>query len=239
MSLFPPDLTHRVPGPELMDDFAAIGGDELRGALASLRTINRYLGGDTTTRAALDDLAARSTLGPRVEVLDVGGGSGDLAETIVEWGRERGLHMNVVVVDLHQDTADEAARRCEGAEQISAKRGDLFEIPAKSFDIVHAALFLHHFDGAEAARALSAMARVARVGVVVNDLRRERLPWTLIRWITGVSSRNRLIRADAPLSVARAFTANDWRALAAEVGVALEWRKTWAFRWAVNGVVGK
>ncbi len=221
-----------------MDDIAGIGGEELARTLRELRVINRRLGGTRTTTRALDDLARRSGLaGPRtVTVLDVGGGSGDAAPAILAWGRSRGLDVCVTVADVHPETAAAAGERLHDVPAAQAVCVDLFDVETDAFDVVHAALFLHHFDGPEAARALAAMARIARVGVVVNDLHRHPLPWALIRWLTAAFSRNRLIRADAPHSVARAFTAADWRRLGAQAGLALTWRRSWAWRWAVSVV---
>ena len=240
MRLLPPDLAERLPGPELMDDLDAIGGAELEETLAELRAINRWLGGYRTTWSALDDLASRVPLerpaGEPLTVLDVGGGSGDVAESIVSWGESRRIPVSVTLVELHPHTARVAGDRLRDTPAARAEVGDLFEIPEKSYDVVHAALFLHHFDGGDAARALVAMSGIARLGVVVNDLHRHWVPWTLIRWITGSFSRNRLIRHDAPLSVARAFTTDDWRALGRSTGLDLTWRRKWAWRWAVSGV---
>ena len=236
MNLLPPPLAARLPGPERMDDFAALGGEELRGALAGLVAINRLLGGHRTTRRALDDLAARVDLRPTLDVLDVGGGSGDAAPVILEWARRRGIAAHVVVLDLHPETARAASERLRGVTGAEARHGDLFDVAPGSFDVVHAGLFLHHFDGAAAARALAAMARIARKGVAVNDLHRHAVPWALIRWITLVATRNDALRYDGPLSVARAFTADDWRELGAAAGLDLRWRRSWAWRWAVSGV---
>lgn len=236
MTLLPPRLGARLPGPERMDDLAALRGDELRGALSGLRTINTWLGGHRTTRRALDDLASRVELGRRIDVLDVGGGSGDAAPEIIDWARRRGVEARVVVLDLHPDTAREAAVRLHGVAGAEARQGDLFDVDAASFDIVHAGLFLHHFDGADAPRALGAMARIARRGVVINDLHRHPVPWALIRWLTLAVSRNEALRFDGPLSVARAFTPDDWRALGPAAGLDLRWRRSWAWRWAVSGI---
>ncbi len=221
-----------------MDAIDTIGGDELRETLRELRVINRRLGGYATSTRALDDLARRVRLEPgrQVSVLDVGGGSGDAVPTILAWGRRRGFDVHVTVADLHPETVAEATRQLRDLPDATATRADLFAIEARSYDVVHAALFLHHFDGDDAARALAAMGRIARVGVVVNDLHRHPVPWLLIRLITGAVSRNRLIRADAPLSVARAFTAADWRRLAGETALDLRWRRVWAWRWAVSGL---
>ncbi len=235
--LLPPRLAARVAGPELMDAESGVSREELEDALRQLRRINRLLGGHATTRRALDDLVARVGRPTRTwTVLDVGGGSGDAAPAILAWGAARGVDVRVVVIDRDERTAAVAARRLAGVAGAQARAGDLFDEPATSVDVVHAALVLHHFDGDDAAVALRRMVEVARVGVVVNDLRRGAVPWTLIRVLTAVLSRNRLIRHDAPLSVARAFVAEDWRRLAVACGLELTARRSWAWRWAVTAV---
>jgi len=63
------------------------------------------------------------------------------------------------------------------------------------------------------------MARVSRRGVVVNDLVRGRLylagAWLLSHIVSG----NRLSRNDAPLSVRRAYSRSELRALVDEAGL--------------------
>lgn len=232
-----PRLRARQPGPELMDDACGSAPDELREALAQLRVVNRLLGGLRTTRRALDALlAAAGRPAQGWSVLDAGGGSGDAAPEILAWGRARGVPVEVTVIDRDPCAAREAGRRLAGTQGAWVRQEDLFDVPAKSFDVVHAALFLHHFDGDDAARALRRMAEVARVGVAVNDLRRHAVPWVLIRGLTALLSRNRLIRHDAPLSVARGFAAADWRRLGEAAGLDLRVARSWAWRWAVAGV---
>jgi hypothetical protein len=68
------------------------------------------------------------------------------------------------------------------------------------------------------------MARVARLGVVLNDLVRGRRvllgAWLLTRTIT----RNRFTRHDAPMSVRRAYSIDEMTALLAAAGLRVERR---------------
>jgi hypothetical protein len=60
---------------------------------------------------------------------------------------------------------------------------------------------------------LREMARVARLGVIVNDLDRTRLGW-IGAWLIGhLLTRNRYTRSDAPLSVLRSYRAVETKAL--------------------------
>jgi ubiquinone/menaquinone biosynthesis C-methylase UbiE len=81
--------------------------------------------------------------------------------------------------------------------------------PDRSFDVAHASLVLHHLTPIEADGLLREMARVARLGVVVNDLERDRLGW-LGAWLMGhLLTGSRFTRHDAPLSVARSYRASE------------------------------
>src|SRR6476659_5436344 len=61
--------------------------------------------------------------------------------------------------------------------QLHVGDGLALPYPDRSFDVVHASMVLHHLTVDEALRLIREMARVARLGVVVNDLERSRLGW--------------------------------------------------------------
>ena len=66
---------------------------------------------------------------------------------------------------------------------------------------------------------LREMGRVARLGVVVNDLDRTRLGW-IGAWLIGhLLTRNRYTRSDAPLSVLRSYRAVEAKALLLSAGL--------------------
>jgi SAM-dependent methyltransferase len=87
--------------------------------------------------------------------------------------------------------------------------------PDRSFDVVHASLLVHHLEPPDALAFLREAARVARIGVIVNDLVRARHHVLGARVLLGVTTRNRYTRHDGPLSVRRAYTRMELRALLA------------------------
>jgi SAM-dependent methyltransferase len=91
--------------------------------------------------------------------------------------------------------------------------------PDRSFDVVHASLLVHHLEPPEAIAFLVEAARLARRGVVVNDLVRARHHWIGARVLLAASTRNRYTRYDGPLSVRRAYTRVELRALLAAGGL--------------------
>jgi hypothetical protein len=64
------------------------------------------------------------------------------------------------------------------------------------------------------------MRAAARLGVVVNDLLRTRLGLALVWLATRLLARHRFARHDGPLSVRRAYSPAELKALAAAAGLA-------------------
>jgi ubiquinone/menaquinone biosynthesis C-methylase UbiE len=103
--------------------------------------------------------------------------------------------------------------------QLHVGDGRALRYPDRSFDVVHASLVLHHLDPPDALAILTEMGRVARLGVVVNDLQRSRLGW-IGAWLVGhLLTGNRLTRHDAPLSVRRAYRSNEMADLLRSAGL--------------------
>jgi ubiquinone/menaquinone biosynthesis C-methylase UbiE len=91
--------------------------------------------------------------------------------------------------------------------------------PDSSFDVAHCSLVVHHCTPDEADALFREMARVARLGVVVNDLDRRRLGW-VGAWLLGhLLTRNRYTRHDAPMSVRRAYRPAEMAAMLRAAGL--------------------
>ena len=200
-----------LDGP--LDDKAA-----LRGNLRDLGRINRWLGGTSASQRALDRLLAGRTV-PHT-VLDVGTGAADIPLALLERGARTGRALRVTGVDSRPEVL-EAARavdprldRTPGLELVVSDGRDL-PWPDRSFDVVHASLVIHHLEPPDALAFLREAARVARLGVVVNDLVRARHHWIGARVLLPLMTRNRFTRHDGPLSVRRAYTRMELRALLA------------------------
>jgi 2-polyprenyl-3-methyl-5-hydroxy-6-metoxy-1,4-benzoquinol methylase len=80
------------------------------------------------------------------------------------------------------------------------------------FDIVTCSLFLHHLEPAEVVRLLSNMAAAAPL-MVVSDLRRNLCGYALAHAASRLLTTSRVVHADAPRSVANAFSIAEMRDL--------------------------
>ncbi|MCC3371716.1 methyltransferase domain-containing protein [Cohnella sp. REN36] len=221
-------LRERETAPELMDDRAA-GGPELREALRHLRRLNRLFGASGPTLYGMERLWREAGKPARWTLLDVGAGSGDVNRRLLRWARRRGVELRIVLLDETAEACEEARRYFAREPSVEVRRGDLFALPAGTADVVTATQVLHHFDGGDTARAIEAMLRAARVGVVVNDIHRHWIAWLAVWLATRLISRNRYIRHDGPLSVAKGFRGAEWQALGA-LPTGAEWQLRYAWR---------
>jgi 2-polyprenyl-3-methyl-5-hydroxy-6-metoxy-1,4-benzoquinol methylase len=202
---------------ELMDLPDADPG-ELAHTLTDLAWINCWLGGTRLVRHHLAALLEGQTAPTRI--LDVATGYADIPRAIVRWGRRRRLPIEIEAIDHHEQIVRLAQEASAAYPEIRIRRGDALSLPYPdgSFDMVLASLVLHHMEGKEQIRLLRELYRVARRGVLVNDLRRGHWPF-LVTWASlHVVSRNRLIHHDGPLSVRRGFLAGELLPLAREAG---------------------
>ena len=208
----------RLAGAQELLDGPLDDPDALRGNLRDLARINRWMGGTAASRRALDRLLDGRTV-PH-SLLDVGTGGADIPLDLLDAAGRRGRTLRVTGVDSRAEVLD-AARAidprvgtAEGLE-LAVTDGRSLPWPDRSFDVVHASLLVHHLEPPEALAFLREAARVARIGVIVNDLVRARHHLLGARVLLGVTTRNRYTRHDGPLSVQRAYTRMELRALLA------------------------
>src|SRR5687768_2099263 len=165
-------MTELLDGP--LDDRAVIIGN-----LRDLARVNRRLGGARLTADAIEALAPGTA---PISVLDVGTGGADIPLTLIERGRAQHRLITVTGIDKRPEVLAAAAladRRITATGELALRVGDARSLPYPddTFDIVHASLLLHHLEPAVARAVLAEMARVARLGVVINDLVRGRRAW--------------------------------------------------------------
>jgi SAM-dependent methyltransferase len=199
-----------------LDDLPALLGN-----LRDFRRINRWLGGASLSEPAIDAVAAHR---PELTLLDVGTGGADIPVDLLERAERRGRRWSVVAIDSRAEVLAAAIQARPGITTVPGLElhvGDGRSLPYsdRSFDVVHASLVLHHLGPEAAVELLREMARVARLGVVVNDLERGRLGW-VGAWLMGhLLTRSRFTRHDAPLSVARSYRAGEITGLMRTAGL--------------------
>jgi SAM-dependent methyltransferase len=208
----------RIDDPELMDN-TGIAPDIVRNNLNDLRRVNSFLGGVKLTIEGLEHLTADFKPGDEIAMLDVATGAVDIPKQLLPWAHERGLIPRIVATDINPESLAIAAESVPPEIQLAVADGRDLPFPDRSFDIVLCSLALHHLDPEDAVRMLSEMNRIARHGVVINDLVRcwhgYAGAWIFSRMLTPPGS---LGRHDAPCSVRRAYTRREMVDMAKEAG---------------------
>lgn len=198
----------RAAGAERMDE-PDQDPEELGRSLVDLRHVNRWLGGYRVVLRHLAALVARHPR-PSYRVLDVATGSADIPLKVAAWARARGVRMQIVATDNHPTTLDFARRHAAGDADVRVEPADALRLPYDdgAFDFAMCSTALHHFDArGDLLRVLGEMHRVARIGGLINDLRRSRPAYVGARLLAMTFWRRHPVTAhDGPLSVRRAFT---------------------------------
>lgn len=227
----------RSTAEELMDD-AAVTELTFAATLHEIAVINRWTRAYAPTLAALERFAARRDRTTPLHILDLGSGYGDMLRVIAAWAERTRVAVRLTGIDRHPAAARAAQAATPAHWPIAFETADVTTyVPAAPVDVVICSLFLHHFPDAAAAALLRRITALARLGWFVNDLHRHPIPYYAVRLAVRLVGSGPLVRTDAPLSIARAFTRRDLRQLVAQAGidaarVAVRWH--WPFRWGVT-----
>ena len=188
-------------------------------SLADIDRLNAWFGGYALTLRALDRALGRVAPSRRLLVVDVGGGRGDFARRLIRHARRRGRVVHVVVVDRDADSLRTA--RLAGSSLVSVVRADASALPFReaSVDVVTIALTLHHMEPDAAVTSLREMHAASRTAVIVNDLWRTRPSLALVWIATRALACHPISRHDGPLSVRRAYSADELGTLAEKAGI--------------------
>jgi SAM-dependent methyltransferase len=134
----------------------------------------------------------------------------------VRWAAGRGVHLEPFGLERSRTAA-----RLAGAAAIPTVVGCAGALPFadRSFDLVLMSQVAHHLAADAAVDLFRAAARVARVGVVVADLRRARLAQLLFDVGARLLRFDTVTRVDGITSIARGYRPAELATLAARAGV--------------------
>ncbi len=202
--------------------------------LEALRGLERINQASSAVRRTLKPIVAMAKARglSRLHLLDVACGGGEVPIGVAVAARDRGIGMELTLVDQSQTALAAAEQRGVIADLATRTRnGSAFEQELPLADVVTCSLFLHHLDRADVVRLLSRLAGATRHLLVVTDLRRSRLGW-VIAWVgCRVLSRSAIVRFDGPVSVRAAWTPAELLAMAREAGLqSARVRRLWPWR---------
>jgi len=225
-------LKNRSYQAELLDDFE-VKGKDLNRNLEELELVNRWLGGRPILKKGIDISLKKGF--NFTKLVDLGCGGGDLLEYSAELLKEKRENIEYLGYDLNKNVLDFANERVKH-KSIKFIHQDAMAIENFKADntLYLATLFFHHFTEAQIIEFLKSFKSTKNSFLIVNDLHRHHLAYISIKVLTQLFSSSKMVKNDAPLSVARAFKRTDWNHIfeSAELKpIHFSWE--WAFRWLV------
>lgn len=190
----------RRDGTEILD------GDGLdprivQRSMGDVARANALFGGASALLAELEPTLR--SLPPVAKLLDIGTGLGDIPAQARKRAKAHGVELHTVGLDIAPELAAASAEKVDAAVCADALR---LPFADDSIDVVTCSQVLHHFPGTSGTELLREMNRVARVRVVVSDLRRS---WTAAGglWVASFPLFfHPISRHDGVVSVLRGFT---------------------------------
>jgi len=188
----------RVVTPELLDEHDA-PREEMERSLRDLRRFNRWAGGTRTYLRLVRRFAPEAKI-----VIDLGAGTADLLDALPKDVMTIAVDLNIKHLAYERDRS-RAMRVVADATHLPFRDN--------SVDIVTSSHFFHHFEPEENAAILNGALRVARIGAMASDTRRNVLPYLFTWLLAKLHLVGRITAYDAPASVARGYTASEARAV--------------------------
>jgi ubiquinone/menaquinone biosynthesis C-methylase UbiE len=196
---------------ELLDVPGEANEHDLQQTLRDIRRANIFGLGTWVVTHHLDELLREVPREQPLQILDVATGSADIPEELCRWAEREGRTVEITATDISPEILNVARQRILDAgfaDRVRLLACDATSIPFadRHFDVVVCSLALHHLDVDSARLAFGEMARLSKVGFIVNDIYRSQGAWLMARFLTLVTTTNRLTKHDGPASVYRAFT---------------------------------
>ncbi len=204
-------LSHRATQAEYFDSERS--ASEVADFYASLNRVNRFFAFAHPFQRLLPQFLGENTC-RRLQILDLGGGDGELSRLLNLWARQRGWDWRVINLDLCMQALSLAA------DTISVA-GSALALPFRdaSFDVVIASQMTHHFEDQHVLTHLREAWRVARAAVFLSDLHRSATLYGLVWLALRVRRYPRPFYLDGLLSVRRGWRVAELQRLADQAGI--------------------
>ena len=209
----------RINDPERIDtgDYTP---EEYATFLREIAFINRYLGdGRALKKSLLRELEEKDLR--EFSVVDVGCGSGELLRMIAEFASRSKRKASLTGIDLNAISSATTQSESREFPEIDSVQADAFHLPFAdgAFDYAISSLFFHHLTDEQIPVVLREMSRVARRGLFVIDLHRDRIPYALYKLFCFAFRISPLVRHDGSLSIKKGFREGEFEELAARAGL--------------------
>ena len=218
--------------PELMDD-TNVAVQTLKTVLDDLDRTNSLLGGNSITVKAVKRLIAEYKQ-ESYTIVDMGCGNGSMLREIVKLGRGLGIPITGIGIDLSQKGLDIAKAASTKFPEIKYLKQDILALAPEDLDcdILLCTLTMHHFYSENIPLFLKQFTKLARIGIVINDLQRSVLAYHLFKGFSAIFIRTGIAKHDGLISIKSGFTKAELLHFAKDLPAvehSIQWK--WAFRY--------
>ncbi len=217
---------------ELMDDLS-LDESQIKSILKDITLANKWLGGNNITIKALDRLFKEH---PREEytIIDIGCGDGSMLRQVADHCAGKHIKTQLIGLDLNEKSINIAKVSSRNYSNIKYNMQDVLSLKPEEFrcDILLCTLTLHHFSEEQIHTFIKKFALLASIGIVVNDLDRNKIGFGLFKVFSRVFMKTYIAKHDGLVSIKSGFTKNDIHIFSKAVPAMdykVRWR--WAFRY--------
>ncbi len=214
-----PDLSRRSTEAEIMDT-AVTTFAEFDECLRQIEAVNNLTLGYRPVLSWLKERLPSVSSEVSLTIIDIGCGRGEMLRQIWSWTKKQKINVNLTGIDINPWSTASAEKSTPKNMGIYYKTSDIFEMnTTEKYDFIISTHFTHHLGNDELIRFLQWMDSHALQGWFINDLHRHKAPYLFIKYILSILPINKMSRNDGPLSVARAFTADEWQKILQQAGI--------------------
>jgi 2-polyprenyl-3-methyl-5-hydroxy-6-metoxy-1,4-benzoquinol methylase len=212
--MFLPDFGERLQSAEMMDDPKA---DLLllRRTIDQFGSINRLI--SRASQRAWKLFSPLMVEEREYSLIDVGAGGCDVPIRIAILARRAGKRLRILAIDRDERFIHWAREKAYAWPEIEVRRSEAAELSRLGpVDFVISNHLMHHLPRKEIGDLLVAANGIARLGLVLDDLRRSPWSWLGFSLYATLFARRSLTRVDGRTSIRRGFTPGELREIAAE-----------------------
>ncbi|WP_240938635.1 methyltransferase domain-containing protein [Arenibacter sp. 6A1] len=217
---------------EMMDD-PSVDLGSLQEILFDINRVNVILNGYTITLKAIKKIIHENPKNSYT-IIDMGCGDGTMLRKVVRYFKNEPFKLNLIGIDLSENGIEIAKAMSTSFPNISYQNRDILSLEAHEIDcdIVLSTLTMHHFSSQEIPLFLDQFVKVARLGVIINDLQRSKLAYGLFWIFSLIFIKTKVGKSDGLVSIKRGFVLSDLMAFSQNIPNVLhtiKWK--WAFRY--------
>ncbi|MEX2350465.1 MAG: class I SAM-dependent methyltransferase [Flavobacteriaceae bacterium] len=227
------NTTYRTEEKEIMDDLS-LHDAEIKDVFEDINTVNHYLGGNKITLNGIQQLIKNIPKGKEITITDLGCGDGEMLAYCARYARKYKHNFKLSGIDINPQIIEEAKEKMKNFPEITFINEDVYskEFAKNKVDIFLCTLTLHHFDDNQIENLLATLSNQARLGIVINDLHRNKLAYGLFKMFSSFFLKTKIAKNDGLVSILRGFKRKELETFSNKLNSnkhTINWK--WAFRY--------